>query len=43
METKNKFSLLKDEMPNTTSEEAPSPHESRSEIARIAKEENLHM
>ena len=37
METK-KFSLLKDEMPNTTSEEVPPFKESRTQVAGLAKE-----
>ena len=32
METKNKFSLLKDEVAETTVDEARSPQENRSEV-----------
>ena len=39
METKNKFSLLKDEMQNTTSEEAHSPMKTDQKLLDLLKKE----
>ena len=38
METKNKFSLLKDEVADTTVDEARSPQENRSEVVWLLTE-----
>ena len=40
-ENKNKFILLMDEMPNTTSEEVSLPQISRSEVAVLVKERKM--